>query len=455
MRNDNSSYFIHFKKVLSQSRDKTALIYQDTAYTYQELEAAIEKWQTEFEAKGIRAGDEVVLIGDFDPASISCFFALLSINTIIIPLLRSHTKEYIELAIDITHADHLIKIDNSLSSEVLKLEAGPKHHLISEVQQGQHPGLILFSSGSTGKPKAAVHNFSKLLSRFIIEPHYQRMINFLMFDHWGGLNTLLYILSGAGTVITTENRSPENICHLIEKWQVATLPTSPSFLNLLLLSQSYEGKNLDSLKLITYGSEPMPVSTLERARKIFPQAIFKQTYGLIELGVFKTKSKSSDSLFLKIDPRDCLSRIVDGKLELKTETAMLGYLNAESPFTHDGWFKTGDVVEVDGEFIRILGRDSEVINVGGEKVFPIEVEDVILQFPNVEDVFVYKEAHPLMGSIVCAKVKVMEKTDEREFIINLKKHCALYLARFKIPTKIKFSEDAFSNTRQKKSRLKL
>jgi acyl-CoA synthetase (AMP-forming)/AMP-acid ligase II len=211
-------------------------------------------------------------------------------------------------------------------------------------------------------------------------------------------------------------------------------------MNLLLLSKSYEGKNLNSLKMITYGSEPMPAATLEKARSVFPHAVFKQTYGLIELGVFKTKSKSSDSLFLKIDPRDCLSRIVDGKLELKTETAMLGYLNAECPFTEDGWFKTGDLVEEDGEYIKILGRDSEVINVGGEKVFPIEVENVLLQFPNVEDAIVYKEPHPLIGNMVCAKIKLIEKEDEKQFIINLKKFCALNLARYKIPAKIKITE---------------
>jgi long-chain acyl-CoA synthetase len=67
----------------------------------------------------------------------------------------------------------------------------------------------------------------------------------------------------------------------------------------------------------------------------------------------------------------------DGLLEIKAKSAMRGYLNAESPFTPDGWFKTGDAVEVDGEYIKILGRKSELINVGGEKVYPAEVESVI------------------------------------------------------------------------------
>ncbi len=211
------------------------------------------------------------------------------------------------------------------------------------------------------------------------------------------------------------------------------------------------------MRAITYGSEPMSQGTLSRARAVFPNVTLKQTYGLIELGVFKTKSKSDDSLLIKIDPEDCKTRIKDGMLELKTETAMLGYLNAESPFTEDGWFKTGDVVEVDGEYLRILGRNSEIINVGGEKVYPVEVEESILAFSNVEDVVVYKEPHPLIGNIVCAKVRLLASLDspekEKEFILSLKKHCNETLARFKVPAKISLTTEPLAGLRQKKIRM--
>lgn len=70
---------------------------------------------------------------------------------------------------------------------------------------------------------------------------------------------------------------------------------------------------------------------------------------------------------------------------------MLGYLNAPSPFTDDGWFITGDSVEVNGEYLKILGRKSELINVGGEKVYPQEVENIILELGNVREVTVYGE----------------------------------------------------------------
>ena len=83
---------------------------------------------------------------------------------------------------------------------------------------------------------------------------------------------------------------------------------------------------------------------------------------------------------------------------------MLGYLNAPSPFDDEGYFDTGDKVEVDGEWLRILGRESEIINVGGSKVYPAEVEDALLEIEGVVDAAVHGEAHPITGQIVAATV---------------------------------------------------
>ena len=104
-------------------------------------------------------------------------------------------------------------------------------------------------------------------------------------------------------------------------------------------------------------------------------------------------------------------RVVDGLLEIKARSSMLGYLNAPSPFTDDGFFRTGDRVEVDGEYIRVLGRESEMINVGGEKVLPTEVEAVLIDIPGVNDAVVYGESHPLLGQIVCADVVLGDALD--------------------------------------------
>jgi long-chain acyl-CoA synthetase len=238
------------------------------------------------------------------------------------------------------------------------------------LREGKHPGLVLFSSGSTGASKAAVHDFSKLLTKFHNRRQSKKTLAFLLFDHIGGINTLLYTLSNTGTLVTVTDRSPESIGKAIQDHQVQILPTSPTFLNLLLMRELPRDFNLSSLELITYGTEPMPQSTLTAVHEVLPSVRLQQTYGLSELGILRSKSESDDSLWVKIGGEGFETRVVEGLLEIKAESAMLGYLNAPSPFTEDGWFNTGDAVEVKGDYFKILGRVSDLINVGGEKVYP-------------------------------------------------------------------------------------
>jgi acyl-CoA synthetase (AMP-forming)/AMP-acid ligase II len=274
----------------------------------------------------------------------------------------------------------------------------------------------------------------------------------LLFDHWGGLNTLFHTLSCGGVVLSLHERSPEKVCAFIEKHKIELLPASPTFLNLLILSESYKNYDLSSLKLITYGTEPMPESTLKRIKEIFHSVKLQQTYGLIELGVLRSKSKSEDSLWVKIGGEGYSTRVVDGILQIKADSAMLGYLNAPSPFTEDGYFITGDAVNVEGEYLKILGRKSELINVGGEKVYPVEVENVIIQFHNVSDVTVFSEKNPITGNIVCARISLINPVDKKEFIKNLKKYCRERLQSYKVPVKVFITNEIQHTERFKKKR---
>ena len=86
--------------------------------------------------------------------------------------------------------------------------------------------------------------------------------------------------------------------------------------------------DLSSVKLITYGSEPMPQPTLKKIAELFPNSKLKQTYDLIELGVFPSKSKNKDSLYFQIDNNIVQWRITDGLLEIKSPFVMIGYLNS-------------------------------------------------------------------------------------------------------------------------------
>jgi acyl-CoA synthetase (AMP-forming)/AMP-acid ligase II len=245
------------------------------------------------------------------------------------------------------------------------------------------------------------------------------------------------------------------VLEAVEKHRVELLPTSPTFLNLVLLSQAYKRYDLGSLKTITYGTEPMPQTTLQRFHELFPGIYLQQTYGLSELGILRSKSKDPNSLWVKVGGEGFETRVVDGVLHVKARSAMLGYLNAPSPFTDDGWFNTGDAVEVDGEYIRILGRKSEIVNVGGQKVYPAEVENVIQELAEIAEVTVYGEPNPITGSIVCADITPASSIDElqqKEIVLLVKKHCREKLASYKVPIKIRITNESQHTERFKKAR---
>ncbi len=431
--------------------EQDAIVWSGQSFSYQWLVDATNRWIHDMDAQNIPPGTVVSLEADFSPQAVALLLALINRGCILVPLtssVGSKKDEFravaeVESILEITPDDQVIHRKTGVTAN---------HELLLRLKQVGHPGLILFSSGSTGKNKAALHDFVPLLEKFKTPRHSMRTLTFLLFDHIGGVNTLFYTLSNAGCVITVSDRSPEAVCLAIEKYKVELLPTSPTFLNLLLLSRAYERYDLSSLRMVTYGTEAMPESTLHRLYSLFPSVNLLQTYGLSEVGILRSKSKASDSLWMKVGGEGFETRVVDGLLEIKAQSAMLGYLNYPSPFTEDGWFRTGDAVEVDGEYIRILGRKSELINVGGEKVYPAEVESVILEMDGVEDAIVTGAPNSITGHMVEARVKLSTGETLPEFRRRMQAFCRDRLARYKIPQKVTLVENSLHSERFKKLR---
>jgi acyl-CoA synthetase (AMP-forming)/AMP-acid ligase II len=274
-----------------------------------------------------------------------------------------------------------------------------------------------------------------------------------MLDHFGGFNTLLSVFAYGGMGVCLPSRIPEVICRAIEESKADLLPTTPTFINLLLASRCYKSFDLSSVKLITYGTEVMAPATLNKLRQVFPNAKIKQTYGLSELGVLRSKSENDDSVWVKVGGTGFETKIIDNILWVRSEANMIGYLNAPNPFDEEGWMCTGDQVEVRGDYIRILGRKSDMINVGGQKVFPAEVEDVLLEDDNVVEATVVGISHPMMGNIIKAKITLLK--DEPIGVVRerLRAYCLTKMAKYKIPVKFEFlHQDKHANKRFKKVR---
>ena len=444
--------------------DKIAIIDDGKSYTYGELlEGILDLSSTTL--KGIK-NKVVAIIGGYSFYNIALFLALYENKNIIVPLVECNETALKESMADIKINAEILEFPNSKfpNSKFPNLEFpnlefletnDKKHAIIENLFRQNHAGLVLFSSGSTGKPKAMVHDLDTLISSFEAKkPRKLNMLLFLLFDHIGGINTLLNILATLSTAIIPRERNSDEICALIEKYKISVLPSNPTFLNLILMSNAYKKYDLSSLKMITYGTEAMSESLLARLKATFKKVKFLQTFGTSETGILNTSSKSSSSTYIKLN--DAEYKTINGELWIKSKTQILGYLNADmSAFEasfEDGWFKTGDLVCLDGEYLKIVGRLKELINIGGKKALPSEIESVIMELENIADCVVYGEKNAITGQSVSCDVVLKNTMAKDELKKLIRSACASKLERYKIPSKINVVEKIAFTNRFKKVR---
>ncbi len=358
--------------------------------------------QSSHDLSEVKQGDVVALIGDFDPNTILTLLLLIEKGVVIVPL----TEE--------TSAQHQYFFESALVDVVIsggslvRIRHGGTHSYIEKLQQSEHAGLILFSTGTTGRPKAILHDLTIFLKRFETPRPTLRTLNFLLFDHIGGINTLLHTLFNRGVVVAPESRTVESILETCRKYNVEVLPTTPTFLRLMLMSGAVPDKVPECLKIITYGTERMDQPTLDELCKMLPNVDFRQTFGMSELGILRVKSEERNSLFMRIGGEGVETRVQNNVLEIRSTTRMMGYLNAPSPFDAEGWYNTKDVVEVKGDMYKVVGRISDVINVGGLKFMASDVERVILMYPGISFAKVIAKQNPITGQHVEAIIQPNE-----------------------------------------------
>ena len=438
-----------FFGIFARYAEKIAMICEKS-YTYSELYKQIESTQL----REIQARSVVALVGDYSAEYITHLFALCAKKCIIAPILPKN----MDFEMGKFGVEYILQ-----NGQITQCKR-ESHTLLENLKSVNQSGLILFSSGSTGNPKAVVHNFDTMLESYANKAQNPTItISAFLPDHIAGIDVLLSVFGSGGTLIIPKSRNPQDILRTMQDYSVEILPASPTLLRLLLMSE-IDKFDLSALKLVVYGSEKMPNSLLCALREKLPHTRFKQSFGTSETNAIKTKSLPNSDYFkfISVD-----YKIIDNELYLKSKTQSLGYLNADnSAFDSDGYFATGDLVEsihINGEeYLKILGRTKEIINVGGEKVLPQEVENVILEMPFIKDCLVYGESNAITGQSVSAKV-VLEDSRITEFFgtdsptnIEIKKElrklCKGKLAPFKIPSKVERVESLEISERFKKIR---
>lgn len=430
----------------------TAIIDSSGVYSFRDLVEKVKSFDSQI-GVNLKMSQRVLLFSDYSFNSIALLIFLSRFPINIIPVVKT-TQAELDEKVSVVSPDIIIRfgMNGELIIEQVKTVYSELEGINVYTNKGD-TGIVLFSSGTTGKPKAMVQNFSELIRSIGVPKNQKRLIFLLllMFDHIGGLNTLLNCLINGTPFVIPIDRNPSTILNLIEKYKVNVLPTTPTFLNLLLMDDSFSGNRLESLKLITYGTERMSDVLLNKIVSLLPNVKLLQTFGTSETGILKTESKSSSSLYFKITDEDKEYKIVNNELFLKSKTSVNGYLNHQSDsFTKDGWYATGDLVDIDVDgYIKIIGRKNKVINVGGLKVLPSEIEDLVNSIDGVYESTAFGEENSLVGNIVCLKVYTNNENCD-ELKLKIKKICKEQLDKYKVPVKIYF-EYLTMNQRGKKN----
>ena len=314
-------------------------------------------------------------------------------------------------------------------------------------------GLILFSSGTSNKPKGMLHNFEALINRYKnTNTRNDRCLQLLLIDHIGGLDTAFRCLFAGSTLIIPDQRTPESVGLAIESKKVNVLPASPTFFNLLLLAKIPQKNDLSSVQILAYGAEPMPQRLLKSLAITFPKAKLQQKFGTSETGAIRIKSTKNESLFFSINDSEIEWKIINDELWLKTPSRIIGYLNSDQDkLEANGWYATGDLVEDDGRGnLRIIGRSSAVINVGGQKVNPGEIEAILIELEGVESARVYGIENTITGSVIACEIASSERKSISSWKRDVRRHCRKKLSLWKIPTSIIVVDKAEINSRMKR-----
>jgi long-chain acyl-CoA synthetase len=434
--------------------DAAAIVWRGRDVSHHQLLALVDELRHRIGEAGIVAGDAVAFAGDYSPLSVALLLALGAERAVCVPLsgrALDHPEERFALA----EVAWTVRVEGN-DVAFARRDARRENPLLERLRALDHPGLVLFTSGSTGVEKAVLHDLVRVVERYRRPQRPFRVLTLLVFDHAGGINTILHTLANGGAIVAVGSsdgeRTPDAALRAVEQHRVTLLPATPTFLNMMLMAEAHRRHDLSSLELITYGTEVMPQTTLTRLRKALPGVALHQKYGMTEIGIMRSVSPDAGERWVRVGGEGYETKVVDGTLRVRSPLAMLGYLNAPSPFDADGWLDTGDRVEERGDAIRILGRKSDLINVGGEKVYPAEVEAVLLEMANVKEATVFAHKNPVMGNVVAARLVLHAPEPLDELRRRVREFCEPRLARFKIPMRVELADEVAVGERGKKLR---
>ncbi len=321
------------------------------------------------------------------------------------------------------------------------------------------PAVMLMTSGTTGTPKVALHDLDRLLGR--IRPSSAPAMD----DRWlltyhpasfAGMQVLLTALSSRTPLIATSRQTMSLLTDAALQNRPTHISATPTFWRSFILALGARSEELP-LQQITLGGEAVDQGILDQLRTAFPAARISHIYASTEAGaLFAVKDGRAGfpAPWLAEGIDGVQLRIRDEILEVLSPRAMRSYLAAASGknTAEDGWIVTGDLVEIVEDRVLFRGRLDDLINVGGAKVLPEQVESALLKLPFIREARVYGIPNPLVGALVAADLVLAESKPEDEARREIHQQLSTTIEPYKIPRILNFVSTIPTNATGKKTR---
>lgn len=325
---------------------------------------------------------------------------------------------------------------------------------------------MCFTSGTTGNPKGVLHCFNttlqtaQLFNQDLQVTEDEVMLDFLPVGlNWGYLTLVQAVMAGC-RVVLMERFTPAGVLAAIEREKVSYIPMAPASIVALLNTPDLAARNLKALRIVITGGASAAVETIKGFQTQVPTAKLIELYGMLETGFHSITRLADDPLKVIGTVGRCVSsmglRIIDdagndvphgevGEIAAIGPSVHMGYLNNPQAnldsFTADGWFRTGDL----GQFVdtqdnvRISGRKKEIINRGGKKYFPREIEELLYGHPKIVQVAIVGAPDARLGerNSMCVIVKPGATLELSEVVDFLKGRVADY----KLPEELVVMDD--------------
>jgi long-chain acyl-CoA synthetase len=469
------------KQAANKWPDHRALCTKNRFWTWKELNEDVERIASYWVSKGVGPKDVVAVLIDKRAEVVLTFFVCCRIGAIYCPvnfkLHLKHIRDQLQTAqasVFVTQANReriLFGVDDLLpkSKHVFSVDSSERWNFFSpseeypEVEHTPHADDICYlnyTSGSTGRPKGAETSHRHILSnaRDTIEsldfkPSDVFLGMFSVFSHPHELFHRSLLTGGAFVII--DSLSPRVIAESIEKWKVTWMMAVPSFYEMMARFKPNRtvAPNLSSLRILESGGAYVSAQVVERMEKTF-NAQFIPVWGCTEAtGVVlanqhhrKTgatgqvisgyRAKIVNESGSLVEPGEVGELLISGD---SVVSSYLGQADESKSAFDNGWYRTGDLmIEMETGLFRFVSRRSEMLKVGGIRVYPLEIEMVILKHHFVSACVVVRAVEELRGEVPHAIIQVTEgeTLSEAEVI----RFCAQSMARYKVPRKVSFWE---------------